>query len=92
MNVHSFKIVPRQPLEKRAAANAFAGGVLHLEGQQVPLIEGGWPALGAKIEPVLRDGWGARCDAKRPVRRAVLTECRCGRACRCAVRSPGPLR
>ena len=56
VKVHSFKTVPRQPLS-RAPPRILRRMCIASEGQQVPLIEGGRPALGPEIEPVLRHGW-----------------------------------
>ena len=53
--VQSWKSAAAPAASEEAAADADAGGVLRLEGNEVALVEIGEAALGAEIEPVLRD-------------------------------------
>ena len=51
-------------VQRPAAADADAAGVLHLRGQQVTLIEVRRRPLGVEIAPVLRDRRSARCSRR----------------------------
>ena len=53
--VHSLTGCALQPFSSAPPLASHAGGVLRLERHQVPLIEVRKAALGAEIEPVLRD-------------------------------------
>ena len=54
--------------EQRTAADAYAGCVLRLHAELMPLIETRTRSLGAKIEPVLRDRGATRVRRRNPAR------------------------
>ena len=51
---------PFTPVSSPPPAHADAGRVLHLRGEQVPLVERRRAQFGVEVEPVLRDGVAAR--------------------------------
>ena len=63
VTVQPLRSVALHAVEQRAAADADAGRVLNLRGQQMPLIEVRRRPLGVEVQPVLRDRGAAQAHA-----------------------------